>query len=469
MAKIIFEEVKDQLTELIKKHQHKVDYLEIRLEEKEKEFIDIEKEGLQNIGSLNRVGGCVRTCYKGGWGFASFASLDRMEEMLEKASDISKLIGNDRTHLAEVEPVVDRVKANITCDPRDVPLQEKLQLLNAYIDRIQAYPSERIQSCGANYTEEFVQKIFFNSEGSMIQQEFMAMDLMLKAISFHAGEQTPMFEIMNNTHDFNFFRNRENVIEQICERAHLFSDAITPKGGEYPVILDAHMAGTFAHESFGHTSEADLFASSPGGAEILKLGKRFGGEMLNIYDTGDMLEYAGNLVYDDEGVVAERTDLLRDGILVGRMHSRATAAQFAEKPTGNARAVSYQYPPIVRMRNTCIAIGKNTFEELLSDIKVGVYAQGLYGGHGGENFSFIPARGYMIRDGKLAEPVKNFSLSGNLFASLMEINGVTGAQDFKTLAASGDNGGCGKFEQFPLSVGMSAPQIRFRKMNVGGC
>ena len=294
------------------------------------------------------------------------------------------------------------------------------------------------------------------------------MDLTFVAIAIQNGIPTMMMRILNSARDADFILNRENLINEVCAEAVLFSDAKQMNAGEFPVILDSVLAGTLAHESFGHTSEADLFASSPGGRETLRLGRQFGRQCLNIYDTGLISDYSGSMKYDDEGVASRHTKLIQNGTLVGRLHNRETAADFSEPVTGNARAVGYWFPPIVRMRNTCIAPGEESFENLLDGINDGVYAVGMHGGHGGENFSFIPAGGYRIRNGKLSEPVKSFSISGNLFKTLNEIDGITGLDDFGTLAASGENGGCGKFDQFPLPVGMSAPRIRIQRVTVGG-
>ena len=171
--------------------------------------------------------------------------------------------------------------------------------------------------------------------------------------------------------------------------------------------------------------------------------------------------------YDEEGVPTERTDLIRDGILTGRLHTRETAGKLGEKPTGNARAIDYRFPPVPRMRNTCIAGGESGFEEMISDIKLGVYAVDAFGGQSEEMFTFTAGRGYMIRNGKLCEMVKNVTLSGNLFTTLKNIDRV--GNDFRQIESGG---GCGKGDgrtfQFPLPVAEGAPHIRIRDVVIGG-
>jgi len=129
----------------------------------------------------------------------------------------------------------------------------------------------------------------------------------------------------------------------------------------------------------------------------MTLGKRFGSAELNIIDTAAMPGLRGSYKYDDEGVPATKTYLIREGKLVGRLHSRETAAKMKEKPTGNARAVSYHYPPIVRMTNTYIEPGSVSFDNMISDIKEGIYVKNWYGGTTSmEMFTFSAGEAYMI-------------------------------------------------------------------------
>jgi TldD protein len=236
------------------------------------------------------------------------------------------------------------------------------------------------------------------------------------------------------------------------------------KGGTYPVILDPELAGVFIHEAFGHLSEADFVYENPQARTMMTLGRRFGRPVLNVGDNGAAAGLRGTLPFDDEGVPTQDTALIREGVLVGRLHSRETAAKLGERPTGNARAISFRHSPIVRMTNTYIAGGRGTFADLLSDIKLGVYACGAFGGQTMlENFSFTAAYGHMIRDGQIAEMVKDVVLAGNLFQTLDQIDRI--AADFQWNQMGG---GCGKGGQFPLPVTEGAPHVRIEGALIGG-
>jgi TldD protein len=133
-----------------------------------------------------------------------------------------------------------------------------------------------------------------------------------------------------------------------------------------------------------------------------------------------------------------------------------------EQPTGNARALSAAYPPIVRMTNTGIENGDQTFEQMISGIEEGVYAVRMLGGQtNGELFTFAAAEGYMIRNGELAEPVSDVTLSGNVFQTMKDIEAVGNDSVYR-------NGGCGKGGQSPLPVSVGGPHLKIKDVVVGG-
>ena len=236
-------------------------------------------------------------------------------------------------------------------------------------------------------------------------------------------------------------------------------------GGKYTVILDPLLTGVFAHEAFGHLSEADFVYENDRMKELMVLEKRFGSDILNIVDDGSFPGHLGTHKYDDEGVKTRKNYLIKDGILVGRLHSRETAAKMNEQPTGNARAIAYQYEPIVRMTNTYIDSGNASFEDMIKDVKLGLYALDCIGGQTTmEMFTFSAAYGYMIRDGKVAELVRDVVLTGNVFETLMNIDMIGKEVGWHP----GGPGGCGKGGQQGLRTGIGGPHIRIHDVVVGG-
>ncbi len=202
---------------------------------------------------------------------------------------------------------------------------------------------------------------------------------------------------------------------------------------------------------------------SPDLLEVMSLGRRFGPDILQVFDGAALGGHRGSYYYDDEGVPATTTQLIRDGQLAGRLHSRETAGRLGEPPTGNARCLSHHYPPIVRMTNTWIERGQTPVQDLISGISQGVYARNWLGGMtNGELFTFTAGEAQMIRNGELAEPVRDVTLSGNVFSTLADIEAV--GDDFQW----DESGGCGKEDQSGLPVGCGGPSLRIRNVVVGG-
>jgi TldD protein len=268
----------------------------------------------------------------------------------------------------------------------------------------------------------------------------------------------------SNQMGFEYVQGLEDKVETVAKRAVEMLNADTVVGGTYPVVCNQNLAGVFIHEAFGHLSEADFVYENPKAREMMVLGRRFGQDILNVFDDGVLPGQRGTHRFDDEGTPTRRNYLIKNGILVGRLHSRETARKMGEQPTGNARAMNYRHPPIVRMTNTAIEQGETSFENMIKDIKVGIYACDAYGGETAlEAFSFSSGYAYMIRNGKIAEMVKDVILAGNLFTTLMNIDAI--GNDFLWINSSG---GCGKGGQGPLPVSMGSPHIRIQNVVVGG-
>ena len=258
--------------------------------------------------------------------------------------------------------------------------------------------------------------------------------------------------------------NFEESCEEVTKRAVDLLSAKPVDAGKYTVIVDPKLCGVFTHEAFGHLSEADFIYENQKLREIMKIGKRFGSDELSIVDDGTLAGEAGYNKYDSEGTPAQKTYLIKDGILTNRLHSRETAAKMNEKPTGNARAISYGSEPIVRMTNTYMESRDQTFEEMLAGVDDGIYAKGSLGGQTNtEMFTFSAEEAYKIKDGKICEQVRDVVLTGNVFETLMNIDAIGNDR-----VMFGGLGGCGKGGQSPLRVSDGGPHIRIKNVTIGG-
>jgi TldD protein len=441
--------------------KHDADYLEARLEEGQSSHITYRGKDLDSIGRSTASGGNVRALVRGGWGFTSFNSFDELPGRIAQAIDQAKSAGSGESSLAPVEPAVDEVPAGIDTNPVTIPLAEKKKLLDEYNDVIWSTP--QIQTSNIGYSDSRKKVIFLNSSGSHITQERADVALRLAAIASKDGEVQQVGLSLGSRGDFSAIQGLHQKIGEMSRHAVEMLSAPQAKGGEYTVVLDPILAGVFVHEAFGHLSESDFVYENERLKDIMTLGKKFGGKHLNIVDSAAVPGLRGSYKYDDEGVPAAKTYLIREGELVGRLHSRETAARMKEKPTGNARAINYGYPPIVRMTNTYIEPGNTSFEEMIADIKEGIYAKNWYGGTTSmEMFTFSAGEAYMIRNGRIAEALRPVVLTGNVFSTLKNIDAIGNDLDMN------EGGGCGKGDQMPLPVSNGSPHIRIQKCLVGG-
>jgi len=451
--------MKDQLSSALKSNN--ADYIEIRLEESNSSRIMYRGQRLEEAGRTASVGGNVRALVKGGWGFVSFNDLEKLPEKIALAVEQAKHVGKEESKFSTVPPVIDKVVAEFKRNPLDIPLSVKKDLLDEYNEIMLGTPG--IQTTTIGYADGRKKVTLVTSEGAFIEQSRIDLTLRLNAVASRDGDVQQVGLSIGSKGDFSAVENLHGQAKDIARRAVALLSAPQVKGGTYTVVLDPVLAGVFVHEAFGHLSEADHIYENPQLREIMVLGRRFGGKHLNIVDGAAVPGYRGSFKYDDEGMSGTRTYLIKEGILNSRLHSRETAAIMGEQPTGNARAISYQFPPIVRMTNTFIEPGTTTLEEMLSEIKEGVYAREWYGGTTSlEMFTFSAGEAYTIRNGRIKELIRPVMLSGNVFTTLNNIDGI--GNDLQM----NQGGGCGKSGQSPLPVSNGSPHIRIRNCLVGG-
>ncbi len=443
----------------------KADYTEIRSEARDATTIAFRGKELETANAVIDLGGIVRClCKDGGWGVATFNSLDDLTTKVEQAFQNAEVIPSEEPiTLAEIPISDNRIEAALEVDFREIPISDKVSLLESYHSILNSH-SEKIVDTVCNYADSFSQIYFANSEGTFIHEDRPMTTMYFMAIGREGDNVQRAMESMSGQKGFEFIQGHEELARKAAQRAVDMLEAKTIVGGKYPVVLNNNLAGVFVHEAFGHLSESDFIYDNAQAREMMVLGREYGSEILNIFDDGSVPGIRGTHMFDDEGTPTGRSDLIKEGVLVGRLHSRETAAKMDEGATGNARAISYRHAPIVRMTNTAIGEGDTSFEGMIKDIELGVYACDMFGGNTTmENFSFSAAYAYMIRDGQVAEMVKDVILSGNLFTTLKKIDAI--GDDFIWVDTAG---GCGKGGQNGLPVSFGAPHIRIQDVIIGG-
>ena len=436
-------------------------YADVRMEEVTETVIAYENGKLrQNKESATR--GAFLRVYDGKrWYYCATTELDSLQKELDSLAAMA-------TPNAEIlsDPVVRRFQVNKDVvmrfedvDLREVPNQEKLALVESYLPVLSEV--EQIGVSFAYYSDKHSVRSFYSSLGADITYDYQHAGIAL-AYTMTAGDSpfqnsqrlyAQSFAALQNQHQ----KLRESIATDLDYALH----AVPVEPGSYTCVLAPVVTGVFAHESFGHKSEADFMLGSETMRREWAIGTKVGWDGLNIMDSG-IPDGSGYAPYDDEGTKATQTYLIKDGVLMGRLHSATTAAALDEELTGNARAKDFGFEPIVRMTATYIGGGKDSLETLLKGAEGGIYIPDYNHGSGMSTFTIAPARAYRIRDGKIAEPLRVSVISGNVMETLHKIDGAT----VETELNSSVFGGCGKMEQFPLRVSHGGPYLRVRDINV---
>lgn len=237
------------------------------------------------------------------------------------------------------------------------------------------------------------------------------------------------------------------------------SRAVEP--GVYPVVLAQGTGGLLFHEACGHALEADsvLKGSIYAGA----INQKIGSEKLTLIDSPQIEGGWGSYRVDDEGSSCAPTVLVENGKLRAFMHDQQSASLLGSPTHGNARRASYKFPPMPRMSNTYLCAGAEYPQEIISSTKLGIYAVEFRGGQANPftgDFSFYIEKAYMIRDGKISEPLDGVTLFGNSKHVLSKVDSV--GNDL--LQVSGE---CSKLGQ-TVRVGIGQPTVRLSDMFVAG-
>lgn len=234
--------------------------------------------------------------------------------------------------------------------------------------------------------------------------------------------------------------------------------------GEMDVVLGPGWPGILLHEAIGHGLEGD-FNRKGSSAFAGLMGQRIAAPGVTVLDDGTIPDRRGSITVDDEGTPSQKTTLIEDGILVGYMQDRQNARLMGVEPTGNGRRQSYAHAPMPRMTNTYMLGGDAAPEDLVKDIKDGIWAVGFGGGQvdiTNGKFVFSCTEAYRVKDGKVGAPVKGATLIGDGATALQKIRGLG-----NDMALDPGMGNCGKQGQW-VPVGVGQPSVLMGGLTVGG-
>jgi len=436
-------------------------YTDVRIEDVNYSEITYRNgELLQNL-KRSYKGAFIRVFDGRRWYYSSTTDVDNIQKEIDNLAIMARKNENIMDN-----PIVSKFEVNRgefihfrENDILNINQEEKLDLLKSFFPIIEE--REEVKMWRAVYLDRKITKEFYSSKGADLKFDYQTCGIAFR-YSLNVEGKTLDSSYDKTVVNFDELKGLHGNLRKTLDRDIKFvKDAKPVKPGKYTVIFAPVATGVFTHESFGHKSEADFMIGDETMMKEWPIGKKVGADNLCIVDSGEILG-SGFVPFDDEGTKAHKTYLIKNGILSGRLHSTITAESLKEDTTGNARALNFEFEPIVRMTNTYIEPGDKTKEELISEVKEGILIEDINHGSGMSIFTIAPKISYMIRDGKIAEPVNISVVTGNVMETLHEIDGIS--KEFELLSFT--MGGCGKMEQFPLPVGLGGPYIRVNNVNV---
>ncbi|MCJ7767346.1 TldD/PmbA family protein [Candidatus Bathyarchaeota archaeon] len=441
------------------------EYAEVRAQELRRTSLTLKEGRVEAAKQGIEKGAALRVLVKGAWGFASVGSFD-IDVLTEAISEACKMAGcavsklKKPIKLTRTKAVEDTVVLEPRKDPSEIAVEDKISLAMSVND-VAFASDKRVKGCTVNYLDLTGKTHFINTDGAFVTQDKLYLWLGVGVTAKEKGVFTYSREAVGSTLGYEVFdvETPQKVGEMAAERAVGQLEAKAPKGGTFPVILGPNVMGTLVHEAFGHLAEADLTLS--GSIISDKLRKKVGSDVVTFYDDGTVKGAFGSFKYDDEGVPAQKTLLVKDGVIVGLMHSRETAHQFDAEPTGNARAEDFRVEPIIRMRNTYIQPRDHSFDELLEGVKFGYYLKSFRGGQANLDGTFQVGiqEAYEVVDGEVCGSVRDVSISGNTLETLLKVDAV--GKEFELWP-----GVCGKGQSAFVSDG--GAHTRVKEVIVGG-
>ncbi|MBI2931193.1 MAG: TldD/PmbA family protein [Planctomycetes bacterium] len=446
-------------------------WAEARYHKRRTRAMSVRKGELTDMSSKHHEGVGLRVLRDGVWGFASTSdlSVEGLTRALKTAEAMARGLQSRKKERSRLAPAKRLAKGEFTVpgyhELMAMEMERKLDAVRQSESKLRAAASQ-IESASCAYSELFEEKWILTTDGADAHVCLVRPELRLSAFAADGARRTVGHDSVGATGSWEcLFRNRplEKFVDNAAHSAVDLLKAPDPEGGKKTVILAPSMVGLLSHEAIGHTVEADFV--SAGSVAQGKIGQEVASPLITLCDSGATEHAAGAgglLPVDDEGVLTERTTIIKEGRLVSYLHNRESAARYDVEPTGNARAWEFGDEPLIRMRNTYIEPGHSTLEEMITGVEDGYFIDGPDGGQAdatGE-FMFGANKVRRIRDGKLAEPVQIVTISGIAFEVLKSVDAVS--SDFAWEMGAGY---CGKMQ--PARVDAGGPYVRCRVL-VGG-
>ncbi|ASJ02595.1 TldD-like protein [Thermococcus profundus] len=399
------------------------DYGEARFEEKNGTSLAMKNGNPEGLSIEADKGIGIRVLVNGGMGFASTNVLTResVAEAVKKAVKLAKAaskVRNEPIRFSEEDFHEVYYEVKMRKDFRGVSPEEKLELLKKI--------EEEVKATGVNvpmrylmYSDQVWHKIFMNSDGALVESVIPRVSTVYNLVVFENGqmEQAPFvqrafaggLELLERDEPWKW------AVKDVQALKRLIQEGQKAPEGKVDLVISPEVAGIAVHESVGHPYESDrIFGreAAQAGESFVKpdmLGERIGSDVVTVIEDPTIPNSWGFYLYDDEGVKARPRYLIRNGIITEFLTNREYAYKLGQRSNAAARAINYNREPIVRMANTYLAPGDHSFEELIEDIKLGVYMVSFNEWNIDDRRyqqRYIGREAYLIENGEIKHPVR---------------------------------------------------------------
>lgn len=444
------------------------DYAEIYIEETKSSSFTLENGKVEAVGGGLSFGAGIRILrgIRSVYGYTSDLSPKSLLDLAAKLA--GSYDGERQIEVTSVKKQKVKIINPIVNPVLETPAEEKIAYLKECYEITASVSPKLVRIIDG--LSSYRKKIeIFIAEGPVAKQfenfEERTRVVMTAVAADESGQIETSFKGPGRFEGWDYFTkvlDYKGAAKQVGEKALLMLGAKECPSGEYTVVIAKGWGGVLFHEACGHPLEASATARN---LSVFsgKIGEQIASPLVSAYDDGSIPNEWGSNNIDSEGNPTQKNQLIKDGICVGYMVDRSNGRRIGMEPNGTARRQSYRYAPTSRMSNTYIAAGNDNPEDIIADTKLGIYVADFGGGSveptTGE-FNFSASEAYIIRDGKIAEPVKGCTLIGRGDQILLNIDRV--GNDLEL-----GQGMCGAASgSIPVNVGQ--PTIRISKITVGG-
>lgn len=470
-------EYEPSFLEVIDSLKQRTDYADLRWVEHTHEYIEVKNGEVVALARSSDMGFGIRVLYKGAWGFASSYDLtpDSIRGVADKALSIAQAsyrLIREPVRLAPEDVHIDTYVNPVRVDPFTVAIDDKLDLLFK-VDSALRHPHIPIREVFMDLWRE--RKLFINTEGSKIFQDITHTGAGMQVTAF--GEDMQVRSYGNfKAAGYEYLEELDLIshTDRVKEEVLALTKAPVPDEAVKDIIIAGDQLALQIHESCGHPIELDRVLGTEAsfyGTSFLtldKLGKfQYGSKHVNIVADATHKDALGGFGYDDEGVKAQRTDIVREGVFVGYLTSRETASILGQRSNGAMRASSWNRIPLIRMTSIDLEPGEWELEDMIADIKDGIYFETNKSWSIDEkrlNFQFGTEIAWEIKNGRRTQVLRNAIYTGITPEFWRSCDAIANKKYWQIYGVPG----CGKGEPGQsMRVSHGTAPARFRKVRVG--